>query len=148
MKHILILCCILSLGACYREYDTNWAPTPIQEDVGCCITEQQVHGAIYAALLKLRWDIVKKTDNGFIAEIQCDSDPQYIANSTQINIEFKNTDKLYTITADDKKTDVYKYGYCIESHMNKINKYIKAYTKKAIVREAKKEIRGASIKVL
>ena len=134
MKHILILCCILSLGACYKEYDTNWAPTPIQEDVGCCITEQQVHGAIYKALLKRKWNIIDSTTNSFSTIIKC--------KGQNINVKFANTNKAYTIIIEDKITDIYNYRYCIESRTNQINKYIKVYLKKAISKSADKELIG------
>ena len=129
---------MLSLVACYREYDLNWVPTPITREVSCCITEQQVHGVIYKALLKRNWNIIDKTDNSFTTKIRCDD--------KDINIYITNTDKNYTIAVEDNIPDVYNYGYCIESHRNKMNKYIKIYLKKylkkAMARSANKELKG------
>ncbi|MBQ7245016.1 MAG: hypothetical protein IJS34_01440 [Alphaproteobacteria bacterium] len=134
MKYLLLS--LLVLGSCslFREQDTNWTPAIKTEEVGCCITEQQVHGAIYYALLKLKWDIRNRTDNSFTTNIQC--------SEQKIDVLFKNTDKEYTIAVENKIKNIYEYRYCIESHTNKVNKYIKKYLKNAITKAAKKELSG------
>ena len=133
MKYFLLACCVL-LTACYHEPDTEWTPPIVQEQVECCITDQQVHGAIYSALLKLRWHIKDKKDNGFIATIRCDYD--------NIDMVFENTDREYFIAANADIDNVFEYEYCIKSHMRKVNKYIKKYLKKAVRKAARKELNG------
>lgn len=135
MKKLLIICVLLLSGCSwFRKTDVNWVPDVKTEEVGCCITEQQVHGAIYYALLKLKWNIQNSTDNSFTTNIQC--------SEQKIDVLFENTDKEYTIAVENKIKNIYEYRYCIESHTNKVNKYIKKYLKNAITKAAKKELSG------
>ena len=139
MKRISIVLCVL-LAACYNEPQEAWTPPIIKENVECCITDQQVHGAIYSALLKLRWHVQDKTDNGFVATIECDYD-------IDTEILFTNTDRNYVISVGNSTGGMYYQGdalyqRCVKSHMNKVNKYIKKYLKKAVRKAADKELSG------
>ena len=136
MKKLLIICVLLLSGCSwFRETDVNWVPDVKTEQVACCVTDQQVHGAIYSALLNRKWNIKDKTDNTFTTTISC--------GNQKIEIIFENSDKEYTITANSNGIEnIYQYRYCIESHTNKINKYIKIYLKKAIRKAASKELSG------
>ena len=139
MKPILTpLVSIILLTGCsiFNKPDYDWKPHPIVEEVDCCITDVQVHGAIYSALLKLRWNIKEKTENGFVANIQCDN----LQDTQQIKVSFENTNRYYTITPEQTISNIYEYRNCIESKTKKINKYIKKYIKKSIKRNAKKEL--------
>ena len=138
MKKILLLyVCCLSGCFLFSEQETTkpvmYTPKIVQEKVGCCITDQQVHGAIYSALLKLKWNIENKSDNSFNTYIRCGYE--------NIDIIFNNTDKEYFISYGQLEYDE-KYEYCIRSYTNKINKYIKIYLKKAIAKAARKELNG------
>ncbi len=135
MKYLLfVFLVVLSGCSLFREQDVNWVPTIRTEEVSCCITEQQVHGAIYSALLKRKWNIESHTDNSFMTNIYC--------GEQKVNIIFENTDKEYTILVGNEIENVYKYRYCIESYTNKINKYIKKYLKGAKQKAARKELNG------
>ena len=139
MKRISIVLCVL-LAACYNEPQEAWTPPVIKENVECCITDQQVHGAIYSALLKLRWYVKDKTDNGFVATIECDSD-------VHTDVFFENTNKSYTIFVSDNIANIYHqddffYQKCIESNMSNMNAYIKKYIRKAVIDSARKELSG------
>ena len=140
MKKLLIICVLLLSGCSwFRKTDVNWVPDVKTEQVTCCITDQQVHGAIYSALtyrkLNHKWNIKAKTDNSFITDISC--------GKQKIEMVFENTDKKYTIAVNTGNIeDVYNYRYCIESHTNKINKYIKIYLQKAIRQAAGNELKG------
>ena len=107
-------------------------------EVGCCVTDVQVHGAIYSALLKRRWNIIDKTDNSFTAKIQCSGQP--------ITVFFENTDAEYIIEPEQEIFDIYKYRSCIEENIISIDDYIQRYLTKAKKKAAKyaasNEMRG------
>ena len=141
MKNIFMLLFVgISLTSCFlnSEPDYDWKPRPIVEEVDCCITDVQVHGAIYSALLKLRWNIKEKTETGFVANIQCDD----LQNTRTIKVFFENTNQYYTIAPEQEISNIYEYRDCIESKTKKINKYIKNYIKKSVKRSAKQELNG------
>lgn len=100
----------------------------------------QVHGAIYSALLKLKWPVKEKTENGFVAEMPCE------INDRPIMVFFENTDKDYMIAPEQEVFNIYEARHCIENNVEKIDRYIEKYLNKAMKiaakRAAKNELKG------
>lgn len=143
MKNLLALCISgLLLTGCFlvAEPDYNWKPPALVGNVDCCITDVQVHGAIYSALLKLKWPVKEKTENGFVAEMPCE------INDRPIMVFFENTDKDYMIAPEQEVFNIYEARHCIENNVEKIDRYIEKYLNKAMKiaakRAASNELKG------
>lgn len=136
-KIFLLLPGFLCVSGCFNgeRYPTSWSPDPYHIHVDCCVTSDQVQGAIRMALLKRKWKVLDIDSSNVYAHLSC--------RGTETDVVFSTTDKYYDVRFENVKEAEYNDHDCIYDHMKSLNKIIGKYVKKISIKNAKLELKAA-----
>ena len=137
MKRIFLLLVGLCVSGCFNgeKHATDWQPIPYREPVDCCMSAEQVQGAIRTAMIKRDWHVLDIEDNRVYAYLSC--------YGTEADVVFSSTDKYYDITFENVKEADFNDHDCIYSKIDDLNYVINRYLRKISKRNAKAEMKAA-----
>lgn len=138
MKKIsaLLLVCLGVFGCASGEkHPSDWQPTPYRVPVDCCMTADQVQGAIRTGLMKRDWTVLDIDDGNVYTHLSC--------YGTDADVIFSHTDKSYTVNFANIMEEEYNNHDCIYDYVDDVNYVIGRYLKKISKRNAKLEMKAA-----
>lgn len=134
---LLVVCLCVSGCMNSEKHLSDWKPTPYHVPVECCMDADQVQGAIRTALIKRDWTVFDVEDNKVYAHISC--------GWTDADVIFSSTDKYYDVTFENIMEEEFNDHDCLYSKTDDINYVIGRYLKKISRKNAKLEMKAASI---
>ena len=140
MKKIsaLLIVCLGVFGCAGGEkHPSDWKPTPYRVPVDCCMTADQVQGAIRTGLIKRDWTVLDIEDNKVYTHLSC--------FGTEADVLFTSTDKYYTVTFENIMEEKYNNHDCVYENVDDVNYVIGRYLKKISRKNAKLEMKAAKI---